>query len=190
MARECTALLTLAYSGGAVPDSHRSSLFCRRLRRTPTTNARYASHSNSRPVGCQTLSEGDSAAIFTPSFTSFLATRTPLLNNGRVQTMRSARGARAVSSSNSNRRWPMPIQFPCSQCGRLIEVPDSAAGAKARCPLCSSIGRHCPAGSQPCRLQPTLLFATSFSWWSRGPKRLPRSRLQPAFPLSLATNQE
>jgi len=31
------------------------------------------------------------------------------------------------------------IRFPCSTCGRMVEAPDSAAGRKAKCPLCKSV---------------------------------------------------
>jgi hypothetical protein len=33
----------------------------------------------------------------------------------------------------------MSIEFPCSQCGKLLRVGDDAAGKQARCPSCGSV---------------------------------------------------
>ena len=33
----------------------------------------------------------------------------------------------------------MSIEFPCSQCGKLLRVGDDAAGKQARCPSCSAV---------------------------------------------------
>jgi phage FluMu protein Com len=33
----------------------------------------------------------------------------------------------------------MPIELPCTGCGQTLRVPESAAGKKARCPVCSQI---------------------------------------------------
>jgi hypothetical protein len=33
----------------------------------------------------------------------------------------------------------MPIRFPCSQCSRLLQTPDEAAGKQARCPECGLV---------------------------------------------------
>jgi LSD1 subclass zinc finger protein len=42
----------------------------------------------------------------------------------------------------------MPIQFHCSGCQYLLQVPDDAAGKKARCPRCQSVA-DVPWTSQP-----------------------------------------
>lgn len=33
----------------------------------------------------------------------------------------------------------MPIEFPCTHCGKVLRVPDEHLGKKARCPACQSI---------------------------------------------------
>lgn len=33
----------------------------------------------------------------------------------------------------------MPIEFRCSQCGRLLRTPDDSAGRQARCPECGNV---------------------------------------------------
>lgn len=33
----------------------------------------------------------------------------------------------------------MAIEFPCSECGKLLSVPDGSEGRQARCPACSAV---------------------------------------------------
>ena len=33
----------------------------------------------------------------------------------------------------------MPIEFPCTSCGRLLRTPDETAGRQAKCPSCGSV---------------------------------------------------
>jgi hypothetical protein len=42
----------------------------------------------------------------------------------------------------------MPIEFQCASCQKLLRVPDSAAGKKARCPTCGTI-HEVPATVEP-----------------------------------------
>jgi phage FluMu protein Com len=49
----------------------------------------------------------------------------------------------------------MPIEFRCSQCGRLLQTPDETAGGEAQCPQCGAVqeipaaSRDVPPGNTP-----------------------------------------
>ena len=43
----------------------------------------------------------------------------------------------------------MSIEFPCSQCGKLLRVGDDAAGKQARCPACNTVQAIPSAASVP-----------------------------------------
>jgi len=42
----------------------------------------------------------------------------------------------------------MPIEFSCTQCGKLLRTPDGSEGKQARCPQCSAV-LNIPTSSQP-----------------------------------------
>jgi hypothetical protein len=42
----------------------------------------------------------------------------------------------------------MPIEFPCSQCGKVLRVPDGSGGKQAKCPHCTAVV-EVPAAAPP-----------------------------------------
>jgi hypothetical protein len=49
----------------------------------------------------------------------------------------------------------MPIEFRCTQCGRLLRTPDDSAGRQAKCPECGNV-QVIPGPSAPPPLPPSV----------------------------------
>jgi uncharacterized RDD family membrane protein YckC len=66
----------------------------------------------------------------------------------------------------------VPIVFPCSQCGRQLQAPETAAGKQARCPECGAIGQI-PAAS------PSVAEAARLPEAAHSPEAAPFSPFTP-----------
>lgn len=67
----------------------------------------------------------------------------------------------------------MPIEFHCTRCGRLLRVPDDAAGQQARCPECGAVmpvSADAPPGAIPPPVLPSGAERPAGAQWASGPE--------------------
>ncbi len=57
----------------------------------------------------------------------------------------------------------MPIEFRCTQCGRLLRTPDDTAGKQAQCPACGTLSTIPPSAEFPQATPPLSPLAAAAS---------------------------
>jgi phage FluMu protein Com len=67
------------------------------------------------------------------------------------------RYARGAKNHGLHAGDPMPIEFRCTKCGKLLRTPDETAGKQARCPECGTIVPIPAATAAPTAPAPTSI---------------------------------